>query len=93
MECSFEEPEFKVKDISFLFGLDGRKIEDVIIIDNDPFKYSLCLKNGVPINNFSGDSKDNSLKHLEHFIMTLVKAQDVRIRISQDFLVYWLSYK
>lgn len=68
-----EDPELKLKDISFLLSPNGaaRKIENIIIIDNDPCKYSLHLNNGVPIDNFYGETNDDTLEHLEHYLMTL----------------------
>lgn len=59
--------------------LSGRKIEDIIIVDNRVCSYGLNLENGIPIKDFMGDKNDTELFHLTHYIKSkLLNCSDVR---------------
>ena len=65
-----------VKDLSLL----GRDLSKIIIIDNYPDNYKLQQDNGLPINSWTGDINDTSLKDLLYIMKYLVKnnVDDVR---------------
>ena len=65
-----------VKDLSLL----GRDLNKIIIIDNLPDNYNLQKDNGLPINSWTGDINDTSLKDLLNIMNYLVnkKVKDVR---------------
>jgi len=47
--------EIYYKDLALLVGAGHRKLSNIIIIDDDPLKYTLHLENGVPISRFRID--------------------------------------
>lgn len=74
-----------VKDLSLLQS--GRKMEDMVIIDNKVTSYALNLENGIPIKDFIGDRQDRELKQLTMYLMSrILNAKDVRAVIKEDFL-------
>ncbi len=72
-----------VKDLKVL--LDGRRIEDIIIVDNRIENFAIHFTNGLPILDFRGDSKDNQLALLENYLMRFLWVPDVRVKIKKDF--------
>ena len=77
-----------VKDLSLL----GRDLNKIIIIDNFPDNYKLQKDNGLPINSWTGDINDTSLKDILNIMKYLVdkKVRDVReiIRKIKEKLNY-----
>ncbi len=66
-----------VKDLSLLQS--GRKMEDMVIIDNKVTSYALNLENGIPIKDYLGDRSDRELKQLTMYLMSrILPATDVR---------------
>ena len=65
-----------VKDLSLL----GRDLNKIIIIDNFPDNYKLQQDNGLPINSWTGDINDTSLKDLLNIMKYFVEknVKDVR---------------
>ena len=65
-----------VKDLSLL----GRDLNKIIIIDNYPDNYKLQRDNGLPINSWTGDINDTSLKDLLNIMKYFVEnnVKDVR---------------
>ena len=65
-----------VKDLSLL----GRDLNKTIIIDNYPDNYKLQQDNGLPINSWTGDINDTSLKDLLNIMKYFVEknVKDVR---------------
>lgn len=68
-----------VKDLSKL----GRKLENVIIIDNSPNSYRLHLSNAVPIKTWYDDPHDTELLQLVPFLIQLTEVDDVRDILKQ----------
>ena len=57
MQCLFiYEHSVYVKDLMIL--LNGRRIEDIVIIDNKIESYASNLENGIPITDFIGQDDD-----------------------------------
>jgi CTD small phosphatase-like protein 2 len=73
-----------LKDLRNL--VDSRHLEDIIIVDNSPFAYSLQMENGIPILPFYDDKNDNELKVLKDFLIPLANVPDVRPYLKAAFM-------
>jgi TFIIF-interacting CTD phosphatase-like protein len=51
--------------------LEGRRIEDMVIIDNKIESYASNLENGIPITDYLGEDDDEMLEILERYLMKL----------------------
>ena len=65
-----------VKDLSLL----GRNLNKIIMIDNLPKNYKLQQDNGLPINSWTGNINDTSLKDILNIMKYFIekKVEDVR---------------
>ena len=63
-----------VKDLRII----GRRLEDVVLIDNAPYSYMLQPNNGIPILNYLKGRDDDQLVKLEPYLMSLLDVEDVR---------------
>ena len=68
-----------VKDVSRL----GRKLSDLIIIDNSPSSYMFQPENGIPILSWYEDRQDKKLFELMPVLKKMALVSDVR-RIIND---------
>ena len=71
--CTFLSNSY-VKDLSKL----GRKLKDIIIVDNSPIRYGLQPDNGIPILTWINDKEDDKLKQLMPLLKFLARVPDVR---------------
>ena len=71
--CTFNG-RFFVKDMSLL----GRRIEDVILVDNNPNSYFAQPENGLPISSWFEDLSDRELYNLTPLLVGLSNIPDVR---------------
>ena len=76
-----------MKDLNIL--LSGRRIEDIVIIDNKVESYASNLENGIPITDFLGQDDDQMLEQLERYLLRCIgeSCEDVREVIIRDFNV------
>ncbi len=76
-----------MKDLTIL--LSGRRIEDIVIIDNKVESYASNLENGIPITDFLGQDDDQMLEQLERYLLRCIgeNCEDVREVIIRDFNV------
>jgi TFIIF-interacting CTD phosphatase-like protein len=75
-----------VKDLTIL--LNGRRIQDIVIVDNKIESYASNLENGIPITDFIGQDDDSMLEHLERYLIkSFSECEDVREVIKRDFSV------
>ncbi len=76
-----------MKDLTIL--LSGRRIEDIVIIDNKVESYASNLENGIPITDFLGQDDDQMLEQLERYLLRCIgeSCEDVREVIIRDFNV------
>ena len=65
-----------VKDLSLL----GRNLSKIIMIDNLPHNYKLQQDNGLPINSWTGDINDTSLKDLLSIMKYFVEKSVIDVR-------------
>jgi CTD small phosphatase-like protein 2 len=70
-----------VKDLRVL----GRKLENLVLVDNAPYSYILQLANGIPIINYMKGKEDDQLVKLESYLMSLLTVEDVRVVNAQTF--------
>lgn len=85
--CLFnDQHKIIVKDLGLL--LSGRKLEDIIIIDNKVSSYGFDFENGIPIKDFMGDKNDKELLYLTSYIRKnfIKDCPDVRDIIRKDFI-------
>lgn len=71
--CTFYQGMY-VKDMSEI----GRRIEDVLIIDNSPTAYLFQPENALPISSWYEDKSDRCLYDYMPFLKHLTKVNDVR---------------
>lgn len=67
------------KDMSKL----GRRLQDVIIIDNSPTCYSLQPNNGIPIKTWRDDTSDRELVDLTPILASLAEVKDIPAVLRQ----------
>ena len=73
--CSIDpKTGYMVKDMSRL----GRRLEDVIIIDNSPNSYHYQPENALPSKNWIKDPQDYELRDMVPFLKKLSGVKDVR---------------
>ena len=63
-----------MKDMSRM----GRKMSEILLLDNSPLSYSLQPDNGVPCTSYINDASDTELKDIQPFLIELSKCDDVR---------------
>lgn len=78
-----------VKDLMIL--LNGRRLEDMVIIDNKMESYASNLENGIPITDYLGQDDDEMLEILTRYLIKMNEAVDVRQVILHDFFMENLS--
>ena len=64
-----------VKDLRIL---NGRRLKDMVIVDNNVHSFGYQLENGIPIVSWFGDSEDQELKYLMDYFKKIKEAEDVR---------------
>jgi CTD small phosphatase-like protein 2 len=72
--CTMVNNQLFVKDLRIL----GRKMENVVLVDNAPYSYMMQLNNGIPILNYIKGKDDDQLVKLEPYLMGLLDVEDVR---------------
>jgi len=76
-----------VKDLSTL----GRRMEDIMIIDNSPQSYRFQPQNAIPCTSWFDDRRDTELIDLLDVMeTTLVKVADVRSVLDANRTIQWL---
>lgn len=81
--CIYKPSVYAFKSLD-LFCMN-RKIEDIIIVDNNVKNFALSINNGLPIREYKGAFNDNELIYLANYLCELVKEVDVRVKIKRDF--------
>ena len=79
--CTMVNNQLFVKDLRIL----GRKLENVVLVDNAPYSYMMQLSNGVPILSYMKGKEDDQLIKLEPYLMGLLEVDDVRAVNSVTF--------
>lgn len=74
-----------MKDLLIL--LNGRNLQDMVIVDNKIESYASNLENGIPITDYLGEEDDDMLETLENYLIKFKDADDVRQVILKDFFL------
>lgn len=61
----------------------GRRMEDIIIIDNSTISFLIQPENGIPILPFFDNKKDEELKNLVPYLMSMIGVTDVRQKLRE----------
>lgn len=81
--------QFFVKDLDIILD---RERENMIIVDNSILSFAFDLDNGVPINSFYGQEKDDrELLFLFSFLEEVAEVADVRVPIASSFKLSYLQ--
>ncbi|CAI2364760.1 unnamed protein product [Moneuplotes crassus] len=79
--CTFHKSTYFVKDLSKL----GRKLKDIIIVDNSPSAYLFHPENAIPILSWYSNKSDSELYKLMSVLKTLATVRDV----TEESLLNW----
>ena len=80
--CVFKKQSFFCK---ILGSIDGVDLKNTVIVDDLVSSFYANLSNGVPLLPFFGNKKDDQLRRLSYFLMSLKSCDDVRQVISERF--------
>ena len=72
--CHISKEGYFVKDLRIL----GRKMKDVLLVDNAAYSYAYQLDNGVPILPYFSGKNDFELKMLGNYLINLQKETQLR---------------
>ena len=81
-DCFETAKEKFIKDLRIV---QNRELKDMVIIDNLVESFGLHLNNGIPILDFDGKEKDNSLFTLIPFLKELSSVEDVRPVLKKKY--------
>jgi len=74
-----------VKDLR-IFG--GRKLKDIVIVDNSAFSFGEQIENGVPIIPFIYDKRDKEFLKLQKYLELILESYDVRTFNKEAFKLH-----
>ncbi|TMW58033.1 hypothetical protein Poli38472_013507 [Pythium oligandrum] len=72
-----------LKDLNVL----GRQLSKVVLVDNSPHAFGYQVNNGIPIETWYEDEKDDELLNLLPFLESLKNADDVRPIVEKQFQI------
>lgn len=74
---------FKVKDLRLIKGID---LKNIVLVDNNMYSFAAQINNGILINSFWNDKKDNELMNvLAYLLKYIFPSNDVREVNEQVF--------
>lgn len=73
IEVQNDEKTLYVKDLRIL---EGRNLEDIIIVDNTVISFAYQIDNGIPILPFREDKEDNEFLHLIEIMKDISQEKD-----------------
>jgi CTD small phosphatase-like protein 2 len=72
-----------LKDLTVL----GRHLSKVVLVDNSPHAFGYQVNNGIPIETWYDDEKDDELLNLLPFLESLLETDDVRPVVEKQFQI------
>ncbi|KAK4537373.1 hypothetical protein CDCA_CDCA12G3398 [Cyanidium caldarium] len=79
--CDFDAESFCfVKNLHRL----GRKLQNVVIVDNSPTAYLKNVENAIPVSSWFSDDDDHVLEDLIPILREIHRADDVRVAIARS---------
>ena len=79
--CIFVNDEIKIKDLRILKDIDLKKI---VLVDNNMYSFAAQISNGILINSFYSNKKDNELLNVFGYLIShIYSAEDVR-KINEE---------
>lgn len=63
--------------------LNGKKLEDITIIDNSIVAFSGQIENGIYVPTYMGDKKDDELKRIKKFLIEVYDVKDLRVVVKE----------
>ena len=89
-KCSINDSGHEIKNIEHFCNFDSnREISDCLIVDNNIYSFQKHLTNGLLIDKFEGNDKDDWLEIMQTYIINKFTGDnsivDVRKTISTDF--------
>lgn len=80
--CMMHTESIYFKNLEYL----RRDLTQTLIVDNSPIVFAFQLDNGVPIEPYYGEEKEDiELLKLKNFLEEVLKAEDVRLLIQKKF--------
>ena len=87
--CHISNEGYFVKDLRIL----GRKMKDILLVDNAAYSYAFQLDNGIPIIPYYEGKSDFELKALQHYLEGMLVAKDLREVNKKTFKLHeYTSY-
>jgi Dullard-like phosphatase family protein len=77
--------KFFVKDLRVISNF---ALKDIILVDNSIISFAFQLRNGVPINDFTGmldEEEDQEMLFMVQFVQDIFEAEDVREPLEENF--------
>jgi hypothetical protein len=84
IEIVNDETTLYIKDLRIL---EGRKLEDIIIVDNAVISFAHQIDNGIPILPFREDKEDNEFLHLIKIMKDISDEPDCRDFVRRAFKI------
>ena len=83
--CIFVNDELKIKDLRILKGVD---LKNVVLVDNNMYSFAAQINNGILINSFYDNKKDNELLNVFGYLMAYIyNAEDVR-KVNEEMFQF-----
>jgi Dullard-like phosphatase family protein len=83
----FRQHCLPISNVNFIKDLRivNRCLRRTVLVDNNNHSFILQLRNGIPVESFFQNDKDNVLVLLYHYLVELATLQDVRPALDQRF--------
>jgi CTD small phosphatase-like protein 2 len=85
--CINYEGNIYIKDLRVL----GRDLKNIIIVDNAPYAFGSQLENGYPIIPFYDYKKDEEIKTLTSYLISVQNVDDIRLENRKKFKLVQLA--
>ena len=66
--------EYYIKDLRIIAD---RKLDEMLIVDDNIFSFAFQIGNGIPVTEYGGDAEDKELSHLISYLITMSKETEL----------------